>query len=369
MDTLIIAGIFVVCLLPIFIVVMFTPYLTRKTESFGVFIPEDIYQDPRLKKMRRSYVYATGIISVLVMAGSFAIIQSLEGEEQVSLAIACGLVGYSVVSFFVYLVFHKKMKKLKAENKWTEQRRQQVTVDLHFDQKKVTWSNWWFTVPYLLSFLTLLLTVFFYEQIPERIPMQYNFSGEVTNWADKTYRSVLMMPIMQIYLTSLFLFLNTMIAKAKQQLNAANPEKSMEQNIRFRRRWSGYIIVSGTALTLLFAFTQISFIFPVNTQLLTIVPLLLSGAMVAGAIVLAFNTGQGGSRIKTGTDKRGNTIDRDDDKHWKLGQFYFNREDPALFLEKRFGVGWTINFARPLAWTALAVIILLAVAIPWLLGI
>nr|WP_026770965.1 DUF5808 domain-containing protein [Sediminibacillus terrae] len=369
MDALVIAGIFVVCLLPVFIVVMFTPYLTRKTESFGVYVPEEIYNDPRLKKMRRMYVYSTGIVSFLVMIGSFTVVQSLEGEEQISLAIACGLVVYSVVSFLVYLVFHRKMKKLKAESKWTEQKPQQVTIDLHFQQKQLTVTNWWFAIPYLLSFLTLLLTISFYEQIPERIPMQYNFSGEVTNWADKSYRSMLMMPIMQVYLTSLFLFINTMISKAKQQLNAANPEKSMEQNIRFRRRWSGYIIVSGTALTLLFAFTQISFIFPVNTQLLTIVPIFLSGAMVAGAIFLAFNTGQGGSRIKTGTDKQGDAIDRDDDRHWKLGQFYFNPEDPALFLEKRFGVGWTINFARPLAWTVLIVIILLAVAIPWLLGV
>jgi len=42
--------------------------------------------------------------------------------------------------------------------------------------------------------------------------------------------------------------------------------------------------------------------------------------------------------------------DRSPDRAWKLGLVYFNRDDPALFVEKRFGVGYTVNFARPGAW-------------------
>ena len=42
--------------------------------------------------------------------------------------------------------------------------------------------------------------------------------------------------------------------------------------------------------------------------------------------------------------------DRSPDSAWKLGLVYFNPDDPALFVEKRFGVGYTVNFARPGAW-------------------
>ena len=38
--------------------------------------------------------------------------------------------------------------------------------------------------------------------------------------------------------------------------------------------------------------------------------------------------------------------DRTPDVCWKLGIFYFNPDDPALFVEKRFGIGWTVNFAN-----------------------
>jgi uncharacterized membrane protein len=38
---------------------------------------------------------------------------------------------------------------------------------------------------------------------------------------------------------------------------------------------------------------------------------------------------------------------RDDDKHWRGGMFYVNRDDSALMVPRRFGVGWTLNFGNP----------------------
>lgn len=47
-----------------------------------------------------------------------------------------------------------------------------------------------------------------------------------------------------------------------------------------------------------------------------------------------------------------------DPKNWKLGMFYFNREDDRVFLEKRnplFGI--TINFANPKSYLAILLMI------------
>jgi len=43
--------------------------------------------------------------------------------------------------------------------------------------------------------------------------------------------------------------------------------------------------------------------------------------------------------------------------------FYVNRDDPALFIEKRFGVGYTLNFGHPGVWIGLAVLVAVTVAI------
>jgi hypothetical protein len=42
--------------------------------------------------------------------------------------------------------------------------------------------------------------------------------------------------------------------------------------------------------------------------------------------------------------------DRSPDSAWKLGLVYFNPSDPAVWVEKRFGVGYTLNFARATTW-------------------
>lgn len=40
-------------------------------------------------------------------------------------------------------------------------------------------------------------------------------------------------------------------------------------------------------------------------------------------------------------------IPADDDARWRAGVFYANADDPALVVPKRFGVGWTLSWARP----------------------
>jgi uncharacterized membrane protein len=43
---------------------------------------------------------------------------------------------------------------------------------------------------------------------------------------------------------------------------------------------------------------------------------------------------------------------------WRGGLFYANPEDPRLVVPKRWGVGWTFNYARPAAWVVTALLLL-----------
>ena len=53
--------------------------------------------------------------------------------------------------------------------------------------------------------------------------------------------------------------------------------------------------------------------------------------------------------------------DRTPDACWKLGVFYFNPADPSVFVAKRFGIGYTLNFGNRWTWAVLGVIIIAAV--------
>jgi uncharacterized membrane protein len=160
-----------------------------------------------------------------------------------------------------------------------------------------------------------------------------------------------MQPAIEILLTALLFFIYKVIGWSKQQLSAENPEESRTRNQIFRRRWSAFIILFNVLIIipsfLLHLFTLQLIKIHSGSSLFGIiffVPVLI--LILTGWI--AFKTGQSGSRVKLKSepelDKK--KIDRDDDKHWKAGIIYYNPDDPALFVEQRFGVGWTINFGN-----------------------
>ena len=53
-----------------------------------------------------------------------------------------------------------------------------------------------------------------------------------------------------------------------------------------------------------------------------------------------------------------NDFDRNNYKYWKWGMFYKNANDPSVWVPKRTGMGWTLNFAHALAYVYLALIII-----------
>jgi hypothetical protein len=57
---------------------------------------------------------------------------------------------------------------------------------------------------------------------------------------------------------------------------------------------------------------------------------------------------------------------RPPDEGW-TGFFYSNPKDPALFVPKRFGIGYTLNFGNPMSWVVLALIFAL-VSVPLILS-
>jgi uncharacterized membrane protein len=76
--------------------------------------------------------------------------------------------------------------------------------------------------------------------------------------------------------------------------------------------------------------------------------------------------GQGGSRdaLPASAEADG---DHTPDACWKWGVFYFNPADPAILIEKRFGIGYTLNLGNRWSWGVLAVLILVPLALAGLL--
>jgi uncharacterized membrane protein len=157
-----IVSLLVIMMVPIFIPLIFIPFWTRKTDSFGVSIPEEAYHRPDIKKMRKKYAWVTGMLA-LITAAVFWISTSGHDENLISTIFGIFILVYIMVSFLVYLIFHRQMKELKSKNpEWTAMP-QLVMVDTGFRYKKLVYSNIWFVIPFLISILTIIITLTNYQ--------------------------------------------------------------------------------------------------------------------------------------------------------------------------------------------------------------
>jgi uncharacterized membrane protein len=91
---------------------------------------------------------------------------------------------------------------------------------------------------------------------------------------------------------------------------------------------------------------------------LSYLPMVLAFGLVvvglAGTLYLAIRMGQGGARLERAAGDAPLTNGLADNRHWVLGAFYVNRDDPSIFIEHRFGFGYTINFGN---WKAVALLV------------
>lgn len=55
-------------------------------------------------------------------------------------------------------------------------------------------------------------------------------------------------------------------------------------------------------------------------------------------------------------------FNRQNDEFWKWGIIYFNPGDPSIWIEKRIGIGWTLNFAHKESLVIIGMILAIPVA-------
>jgi uncharacterized membrane protein len=98
--------------------------------------------------------------------------------------------------------------------------------------------------------------------------------------------------------------------------------------------------------------------------------LLMGGLLIAIVLILFWHPQRSRTKTNTSTDlQRTDAFFRDDDRYWNAGVFYNNPDDPALFVPKRYGLGWTMNFGHPQSRLVLIGVILLVLLPPLVVAI
>ena len=339
-----------------------TPYLMPKRECFAVTVPGAAQQDGRLRGYKRRFALwcaaltavctAVMVAAVLPVAGAPA--DSATYGTLVGALVVCTL-AVTMIPFCFMLHFRKKVMALKRERGWSAPRQEAAALVAEEDVPHAISMAWnLLYIPVLLVIVAIGAVA--YPSMPDMIPMHADFEGNVNRYEPKSIGVVFGFPVLVVlFMAVCFVFSHWMMVRSKRPTDPGAPVTSALAYGMFARAQSIFLLVTGLLLSagigVGFMLSSVG-VFGLGEMALVIV--LLSMLIVIGAIAISVVYGQAGSRLFSRMEAAGGegqlAMPADDDEHWKLGVFYFNRDDPSLWLCERFGVGWTMNFARPAAW-------------------
>lgn len=335
-----------------------TPYFNQSAQ-FGVTLPKKYQTSEFVKGQRKRFFGVNTLVSLILILPIFYLMTLPENQETakwLALYLIVAMLIFFILSGGIFLIIRKKMLMFKKELPATElaEEEQNIVIDTKYRQGRLV-------LPSSLILMTNLLIIAFiigitflnYNQIPDRIVTHWDINMQPDKFTEKSLFSVLFLPAMQLFMMVVLYTANYSYQHAKQKVNPNNPAVSVEKNQAFRYAWSVFTLIMSIVLQLFLGFMQLATIFNWMNQFNFPIVMLIFIVLLYVAIgYLSFKYGQGGERLKGhGNQKFADELTGyDEDQSWKLGVFYFNPADPSVWVEKRFGIGITMNMARWQTW-------------------
>ena len=352
------------------------PTLTRKTLLFGVRIPESAQNHIEVKNMKKNYitliVFGAGITFLI------AIIQYIALPDLSLLACMYFPFLLVILQMIAFIFNWRKALKLKEANNWhitpiafVETRSSQSRGNL----SSVPWL--YYILSFIIIFASIAVALIHYPSIPDPMPIHFDINMNPDGWAAKSLGFVLMVPLVNLGMLIIMVLAAVSIVKAKLQINMQNPALSFAQHRAYRRLMGhgmGILTLGMVIGIMLSGFISLFPEFKISLGITMAIILLPSILLVA----IAIRAGQSGCKLNTkiteadtmasgyrptDTESKPQGIERDrcDDKHWKLGMFYYNPTDPAILVEDRFGTNIGFNYARTSTKIIVAVLALILI--------
>jgi uncharacterized membrane protein len=340
-------------ILVIAIIYFLMPNLIPKNLQFGVRIPPEYYNAKIIGTLIKFYRLAVLIITILIIIGLY-FTYSLEGIYLVFLEI--------LLYFINYYIFRRVLINTKVKNHWYTNQNEVLVAEIEEKPQKIKYNMFIWSIPSIVMVLiAIIILIYVYPSLPAIIPTHFNDNGVANGWENKSPFNVSTIILLMAGMTILFYLLAVVILKTHKEIDPSNPELSSKQEQKFKIIMSKMIVVLGwfTNLTFLFMNLQIWEIWkPSSGSILVLIGPVFAGVIIV--VIASVYTGAHGSRLKFNIPQnQSNIVMRDDDKYWIAGAIYFNREDKSLLVQKRYGIGWTINMGNFFAWFIILIIILI----------
>ena len=324
----------------------------------SVRVPQAHADDPVVLSAIRRFRWS--LVVVWMLTAALTVVLALTG--QTPLATILPLLLYTLLSVLALVLSRRMILRAKRDGEWFEGIPVRVTAQITptaYHHPPIVWP----ALAAIVLAVAAAVDVALYPGLPDPIPVHFNFSGEADGWAAKSFWSVFGVLVVGAAVVVLLTALSLVAAR----YNARTQTDDTPDQAALRAR------VQRSMLTSLLS--QLSFVIALGISAIELVQRLLPGAtwtvavcaialvvLIMAVVIAAVVRGRLQLRPANVRDPRTPRPDAaDDDRHWKGGLFYVNRDDPSLLVPRRFGLGWTLNLGRP-AGVALTILLLLVVA-------
>lgn len=344
------------------IVLIATTYFINRFSNngivFGVRVPKKYINSNEIKNLEKDYKkkYLIYMIPLIIIINILNLFIENPGVFVLNIFLLV------IVTNIPVIIYWKKTLNLKQKMKWEVLGQNVVIVDSTIRKPKtkddnVVLNNKMFLWLLIIPAATLLITILEYKNVPNPFPIHYNAEGIPDSLIYKEgFRGIFylfIMPVLvQLGMIGLFAFMNKYAINGKVDINSGSLETIKTQRKIFKKFNSKLMYVLVIEINILMLLTQLITIYSWNVNLIMIPSMIIifGTSIVYG--IKSYKIGQGGKNIKVNEEStkefsNKDEIYRDDDKYWVLGSFYYNKNDPSIFVEKRIGIGWTVNVATP----------------------
>ncbi|MGA0566634.1 DUF1648 domain-containing protein [Rathayibacter sp. KR2-224] len=341
------------------------PSIVRPTLPLGVSVPTERSNDPVVRASVRLYRWS--IAAAWVVCAVLGIAGASSFPAVAAVAMPLCFVG---LSFAAYVVVRRRIVKAKREGGWYVGKPTRLVADAS-PRETGHPPIGWLLASLAVVCATVALGVAVYPSLPAVIATHWTAAGRVDATAQKSVWSVFGLPLLGGVI-SVGLYAISWATRFSPARTAASdtPEQAAARANAQRHLATTGLGILSLALALGFGVTSAASWLapstpPVMLAALGVTLLLTIVAVLAIVVAYVRNIGRANGRKQpSGSARVGSPAGveaPDDDRYWKLGAIYVNSDDPATFVPKRFGVGWTVNLGSA-GGIAFAVITVLVVA-------
>ena len=301
-----------------------------------------------------------GLVLAWVLTAALTLALALTG--QTPLATLLPVLLYTALSILSLVLSRRMILRAKREGGWFEGLPVRVSAQITAPAAHHPPIVWPALAAIVLA-ATTAVDVALYPGLPDPIAVHFNAAGEPDAYAAKSVWSVFGL----LMVGAAVVVLLTVLSIVAARYNARTQADDTADQAALRTRVQRNLLTS--------LLSRLAFVLALGLSAIELAQRLVPGApwavgacaiglivLVMVVIIAAVARARVGLRPANVRDPRSPRPDAaDDDEHWKGGLFYVNRDDPALVVPRRFGLGWTLNFGRP-GGIALTVLLLLVIA-------